>query len=69
MSALHAEMTLRTFGPVSKCGASLFRPPVPIFLRLPRFTAGAAGFFILSQSLDRPLRYTEPSRFETMPSW
>ena len=33
-----------------------------------RFTAGAAGFLILSQWLTRPERYGEPSRFDTMPS-
>ena len=33
-----------------------------------RFTAGAAGFFILSQSVVRPDRYRDPSRFDTMPS-
>jgi hypothetical protein len=33
-----------------------------------RFTAGAAGFLTLSQSFDRPNRYGEPRRFETMPS-
>jgi hypothetical protein len=33
-----------------------------------RRTAGAAGFFIFTQCLDRPDRYVEPSRFDTMPS-
>jgi hypothetical protein len=33
-----------------------------------RFTDGASGFFILSQSGERPERYGEPSRFDTMPS-
>ena len=34
-----------------------------------RFTAGAAGFLILSQWLTRPDRYGEPTgRFNTMPS-
>ena len=33
-----------------------------------RFTAGAAGFLTLIQSADRPNRYGEPSRFDTMPS-
>jgi hypothetical protein len=33
-----------------------------------RFTADAAGFLILSQSLTRPERYAELSRFDTMPS-
>src|SRR5438552_2253689 len=33
-----------------------------------RLTAGALGFFILSQSRERPLRLGEPFRFETMPS-
>ncbi len=33
-----------------------------------RFTAGANGFLILSQWSDRPARYGDPSRFDTMPS-
>jgi hypothetical protein len=33
-----------------------------------RFTAGASAFFILSQSGDRPERYVESLRFDTMPS-
>ena len=33
-----------------------------------RFTAGASAFFILSQSGERPERYGEPFRFDTMPS-
>jgi hypothetical protein len=33
-----------------------------------RFTAGAAGFLTLSQCADRPGRYGEPRRFDTMPS-
>jgi hypothetical protein len=33
-----------------------------------RFTAGAAGFLTFSQCADRPARYGEPSRFDTMPS-
>src|SRR6478609_7218427 len=33
-----------------------------------RFTAGACGFLNLSQSGDRPDRYRDPSRFDTMPS-
>src|SRR5262245_7904777 len=33
-----------------------------------RLTAGAAEFFILSQSGERPERYGESFRFETMPS-
>src|SRR5499433_1601128 len=33
-----------------------------------RFTAGAAAFFILSQSGERPERYIESFRFDTMPS-
>ena len=33
-----------------------------------RFTAGALGFLTLSQSSDRPNRYGEPRRFDTMPS-
>ena len=33
-----------------------------------RVTAGAAGFLTLIQCSDRPARYDEPSRFETMPS-
>ena len=33
-----------------------------------RFTAGAAGFLTLIQSFDRPNRYGEPSRFDTIPS-
>ena len=33
-----------------------------------RFTAGAFGFLILSQSGERPERYVEPSRFDTIPS-
>ena len=33
-----------------------------------RFTAGAARFFILSQSGERPERYIESLRFDTMPS-
>ena len=51
---------------------SLVRHPSP---RLPlqsssasRFTAGAAGFLILSQWSTRPDRYGIPSRFDTMPS-
>jgi hypothetical protein len=31
-----------------------------------RFTAGASAFFILSQSGERPERYGEPFRFDTM---
>ena len=31
------------------------------------FTAGAFAFFILSQSGERPERYIEPLRFDTMP--
>jgi hypothetical protein len=33
-----------------------------------RFTAGASGFLNFSQSLERPDRYCDPSRFDTMPS-
>ena len=33
-----------------------------------RITAGALGFFTLTQFGLRPERYGEPSRFETMPS-
>jgi hypothetical protein len=33
-----------------------------------RFTAGAAAFLILSQSGERPERYIESLRFDTMPS-
>ena len=33
-----------------------------------RLTAGAVGFLNLSQSVVRPDRYGEPSRFDTMPS-
>ena len=33
-----------------------------------RFTAGAFVFFILSHSGERPERYVEPFRFETVPS-
>ena len=33
-----------------------------------RFTAGDAGFLILIQSFDRPKRYGESRRFETIPS-
>src|SRR5262249_51906408 len=33
-----------------------------------RRTAGASGFLILSQCAERPARYGEPSRFDTMPS-
>jgi hypothetical protein len=33
-----------------------------------RFTAGAVGFFILSQSGEQPERYIESLRFDTMPS-
>ena len=33
-----------------------------------RFTAGAAGFLTFNQCADRPGRYGEPSRFDTMPS-
>src|SRR6516164_5432562 len=33
-----------------------------------RFTAGASEFFILSQSGERPERYIESFRFDTMPS-
>src|SRR5262245_19837945 len=33
-----------------------------------RFTAGAAAFLILSQSGERPERYIESFRFDTMPS-
>jgi hypothetical protein len=33
-----------------------------------RFTAGEAGFLTLIQSADRPNRYGEPRRFDTMPS-
>src|SRR5262249_1953791 len=33
-----------------------------------RFTSGASAFFILSQSGERPERYGESLRFETMPS-
>src|SRR5262249_46809382 len=33
-----------------------------------RFPAGADGFFILSQSGERPERYIEPLRFDTIPS-
>jgi hypothetical protein len=33
-----------------------------------RLTAGAAGFLTLIQSADRPLRYFDPSRFDTIPS-
>jgi hypothetical protein len=31
-----------------------------------RFTAGAAGFFILSQSGERPERYVGSFRFDTI---
>lgn len=40
---------------------------VPILLGS-RPSAGAAGFLILSQYSDRPERYGEPSRFDTIPS-
>ena len=33
-----------------------------------RFTADASGFFILSQSGERPERQAESFRFDTMPS-
>ena len=33
-----------------------------------RFTAGTAGFLNFSQSGERPDRYRDPSRFETIPS-
>src|SRR5438552_19156778 len=33
-----------------------------------RVTAGALGFLTFTQYLDRPERYCEPSRFDTMPS-
>lgn len=33
-----------------------------------RVTAGALGFFTLTQCAERPERYGEPSRFDTMPS-
>ena len=33
-----------------------------------RFTAEAAGFLTFSQCADRPARYGDPSRFDTMPS-
>ena len=39
----------------------------PIIFRT-RFTASHAGFFIFNQSLERPERYGESLRFETMPS-
>src|SRR5262245_2321183 len=33
-----------------------------------RFTAGASGFLNFNQSGERPLRYREPSRLDTIPS-
>ena len=33
-----------------------------------RVTAGAAGFLTFTQQSARPERYSEPSRFDTMPS-
>jgi hypothetical protein len=33
-----------------------------------RFTAGAAGFLILGQYGERPERYRDSNRFDTMPS-
>jgi hypothetical protein len=33
-----------------------------------RFMAGAAGFLTLIQSLERPERYSEPRRLDTIPS-
>jgi hypothetical protein len=51
MSALHAEMTLRTFGPVpSSAGPLYFRRPFQSS-SASRFTAGASGVLELHQSL------------------
>src|SRR5215468_10941582 len=44
------------------------RPLLPQSSSSSRFTAGAAGFFIFSQSGERPERYIESLRFDTMPS-
>src|SRR5262245_11002488 len=44
------------------------RPLLPQSSSASRFTAGAARFFILSQSGERPERYIESLRFDTMAS-
>jgi hypothetical protein len=43
-------------------------PMVPQSSSASRLTAGAAGFLTLIQSFDRPGRYCEPRRLDTMPS-
>src|SRR5205823_13921729 len=40
---------------------------LPQFSSSSRFTAGASAFFILSQSGERPDRYSESFRFVTIP--
>jgi hypothetical protein len=42
--------------------------PLPQSSSASRFTAGASGFFIFSQSRERPERQGEPKRLLTMPS-
>jgi hypothetical protein len=44
------------------------RPPRPQSSSASRFTAGAAGFLLLSQCRERPDVWREPLRFDTMPS-
>jgi hypothetical protein len=41
--------------------------PFPQSSSASRFTAGASASFILSQPGERPERYVEPFRFDTMP--
>jgi hypothetical protein len=48
--------------------ASYRHIPSPQSSSASRFTAGAAGFLTLIQSGERPRRYIDPSRFDTMPS-
>ena len=42
--------------------------PAPQSSSASRLTAGAAGFLLLTQCRERPERYIEPLRFDTMPS-
>jgi hypothetical protein len=53
---------------VRNCHVCPSKPCLPQSYSASRRTASHAGFFILSQSGDRPDRYCESLRFETMPS-
>ena len=67
--ALDAERVLNDLGGLSPSLQLMACSSLLIYATLGfRFTAGDAGFLILIQSFDRPKRYGELRRFETIPS-